>query len=43
MRILFDRGPDGSAAEFDVPHQIIEAWEPEDIPAAFAALKSAEG
>lgn len=43
MRVLFDRGPDGSAAEFDVPHQIIEAWEPEDIPAAFEAMKAAEG
>ena len=43
MKLYFDKGPNGTAAQFDAPDQIIEAWTPDDVPAALSALAAADG
>lgn len=41
MRIRFDIGSDGVAAEFDRPARVIRANHPDEVPAALAALDAA--
>lgn len=41
MRIRFDIGPEGVAAEFDRPHGVIRANHADDVPAALTALDAA--
>ena len=45
MRIRFDQGPKretrGAATLFDRPERVIEAWQPEGVPVAMAALEAA--
>lgn len=40
--VLFDSGPLGTGTLFQSPTQIIEAWEPDDVPAALDALQQAQ-
>lgn len=40
--VLFDRGPLGRGSLFYAPERIIEAWEPEDVAAALAAMAEAQ-
>lgn len=42
MRIRFDQGPTGAAAEFARPQRRIEAWEPAEVPGALEALSKAQ-
>jgi len=41
LQIRFDHGPGGGARLFAGPACLIEAWTPEDVPRAFAALERA--
>ncbi len=41
MRIGFDRGPEGRGAVFSRPRRLIEAWRPEGVPLALAAIEAA--
>ncbi len=40
--VLFDRGPLGQGTQFSDPFDIIEAWTPEDVPAAFEKMQAAQ-
>ena len=39
--ILFDNGPGGEPALFRAPARIIDAWEPDEVAPAFAAVEQA--
>ncbi|MFT6533087.1 MAG: para-aminobenzoate synthetase component 1 [Limimaricola cinnabarinus] len=41
MRIGFDKGPEGRGAIFSRPRRLIEAWRPEGVPLALAAIEAA--
>jgi para-aminobenzoate synthetase component I len=40
--VLFDRGPLGSGSLFCAAERIIEAWEPDDVAGALAAMEAAQ-
>lgn len=40
--IQFQAGPDGAPARFAAPREMITAWEPDQVPGAFAALSAAQ-
>ena len=40
--ILFEQGPDGVPVLFVRPEQVIVAWQPDEVPGAFAAMAKAQ-
>lgn len=42
LYILFEFGPDGRAQAFATPENLIVAWTPEEVPAAFEQMQAAQ-